>query len=159
MFSPMINPPMYVVTCTYRDERSGCLVGFGTQCSIQPPRFLACLSVENHTFKVAENASALAVHLLTENDRSLASLFGEQTGDKVDKFTKVPWHIGKTGAPILDDCDMYFEGMILEKVPFGDHVGFVLSPVDEGHNSEASEETQLTLHDVEDFSPGHPINK
>lgn len=34
-----INYPMFVVTTRHRAERSGCLVGFATQTSIDPPRF------------------------------------------------------------------------------------------------------------------------
>ena len=157
MFSSLVNPQMYVVTCSYDDEQSGCLVGFATQCSMQPPRFLICLSIENHTYKLANSASALAVHLLTDNDRGIASLFGEQTGDNVDKFATVSWHVGALGAPILADCDVFFEGRILAKVPFGDHVGFVLAPVDESAVPVTIDGAPLTLHDVESFHPGHPV--
>jgi flavin reductase (DIM6/NTAB) family NADH-FMN oxidoreductase RutF len=42
---------MYIVTAVGKDgERAGCLIGFGTQCSVKPPRFLACVSTENRTF-------------------------------------------------------------------------------------------------------------
>ena len=39
-----------VVTAAAGDDREGCLVGFATQASIDPPRILVCLSVENATF-------------------------------------------------------------------------------------------------------------
>ncbi|HSO96046.1 MAG TPA: oxidoreductase, partial [Acidimicrobiia bacterium] len=35
--------PMYVVTAASGGDVDGCLVGFATQCSISPPRFVACL--------------------------------------------------------------------------------------------------------------------
>ena len=34
-----LDQPSYVVTAADGDERAGCLVGFATQCSIEPPRF------------------------------------------------------------------------------------------------------------------------
>jgi flavin reductase (DIM6/NTAB) family NADH-FMN oxidoreductase RutF len=50
---------MFIVTAVGRDgERAGCLVGFATQCSIQPPRFLACISRENRTFDVVTEAES-----------------------------------------------------------------------------------------------------
>jgi NADH-quinone oxidoreductase subunit J len=49
-----------VTTCGADGERSGCLVGFSTQCSIDPGRFLVCLSRTNHTFAVAQEADFLA---------------------------------------------------------------------------------------------------
>lgn len=158
MFAPLIDPPMYVVTCKADNELSGCLIAFATQCSIRPQRFVACLSIENHTYRVAEQASSLAVHLLTEDDRAIAVLFGGKTGDEVDKFQDVAWHLGKTGAPILTECKSYIEGEILMKVAFGDHVGFLLDVVEEVDPSSEDGE-QLTLKDVEDLTPGHPIGE
>ena len=44
---------MLVVTAFDGRERAGCLVGFSTQCSIDPPRYLVCISTANHTARVA----------------------------------------------------------------------------------------------------------
>jgi hypothetical protein len=44
-----LDYPMFVVTTVAAGQRAGCLVGFTTQASIDPPRLLVCLSVENHT--------------------------------------------------------------------------------------------------------------
>jgi flavin reductase (DIM6/NTAB) family NADH-FMN oxidoreductase RutF len=148
---------MYIVTCIHGEELSGCLVGFATQCGIQPPRFLVCVSIENHTYKVASRASSLVVHLITDKDRGIASLFGEQTGDDVDKFAAISWRPGTLGGPILSDCEVFFEGRILATVPFGDHVGFVLAPIDESEVPVSLDGAPLTLHDVESFNAGHPV--
>ena len=132
-------------------------MGFATQCSFQPPRFLVCLSTANRTFELADGASVIAVHLLTNKNVQIASLFGEQTGDQVDKFLAVSWHLGPAGAPILNDCDAFFEGRIVAKVPFGDHVGFVLDPVEDIDALLEVEGTQLRLRDVEGYEAGHPF--
>jgi hypothetical protein len=50
------DPPMFVVTVFDGHERDGCLIGFATQCSIEPPRFLVCLSVKNRTTRIARSA-------------------------------------------------------------------------------------------------------
>src|SRR5581483_8280772 len=58
-----LDSPMVIVTAAAPDgRRSGCLVGFFTQCSIHPPRLLPCISKANHTFEVARAAPVLAVH-------------------------------------------------------------------------------------------------
>ena len=67
---------MLIVTAEVDGERAGCLVGFATQCSIQPPRFLVCLSRRNHTFRVAIRADTLTVHVVGPGDRALAARFG-----------------------------------------------------------------------------------
>jgi flavin reductase (DIM6/NTAB) family NADH-FMN oxidoreductase RutF len=154
-FAGALDYPMFVVTTTAGAERSGCMVGFTTQTSIDPPRFLACLSDKNHTFRVAQRAELLAVHVLGEDQHELAELFGGETGDEVDKFAKVRWQAGPGGVPVLEDCPTYVVGRILERRPMGDHVGFLLEPVavDPGTDHDAA---PLTLDEVEDVDPGHP---
>lgn len=77
---------LYVVTACANDEPSGCLAGFVTQASIDPVRFIVCVSKINHTFGVALTSPGLGLHLLGADQRDTASLFGEQTGDVIDKF-------------------------------------------------------------------------
>src|SRR3954453_19462919 len=94
-----LDYPMFIVAAAAGGERAGCLVGFATQCSIDPPRFLVCISVRNRTFRVARSAAGLVVHLVPEEAADLADLFGGQTGDEVDKFAQVTWSDGPGGAP------------------------------------------------------------
>ncbi len=53
-----LDYPLYVVTTAVNNEPTGCLIGFATQCSIHPPRFLACISKKNHTFQLARDIKA-----------------------------------------------------------------------------------------------------
>ena len=148
-----IDYPMFVVTAAYGGQRAGCLVGFTTQASIDPPRMLVCLSVANHTYRVAEHADVLGVHLLEPDRRDLAELFGARTGDEVDKFDRCAWTAGPAGVPLLVDCERRFVGDVLEKHRFGDHVGFLLEPVDvEAYDGGRG----LTFGQVEDMDAGHP---
>jgi flavin reductase (DIM6/NTAB) family NADH-FMN oxidoreductase RutF len=125
-----IDYPMYVVTALVGDERDGCLVGFATQCSIDPPRFLVCMSDKNRTTRLVERgrADAMVVHLVPEEASHIAELFGAETGDDVDKFERCEWTPGPEGIPVLADCPSWFAGRVLERVPFGDHIGHVLEP-------------------------------
>ena len=50
---------MLVVTAAGDEGPAGCLVGFSTQCSIRPPRYLVCLSDKNRTERVASRAAVL----------------------------------------------------------------------------------------------------
>src|SRR4051812_49584637 len=80
--------PMFVVTAATPEERSGCLVGFATQCSIDPPRMIVCLSKRNHTYRVAGQAGILRVRFLRSTDLDIAKLFGGGTGGKGAKFNR-----------------------------------------------------------------------
>ena len=129
-----LDYPMFIVTAAAGGERSGCLVGFATQTSIDPPRFLVCLSVKNRTYRVARRADVLGVHLVPAEATELAELFGGETGDEVDKFARAPWRDGPEGVPILADCPSWFVGRVLDRVDAGDHVGFLLEPVAAAHD-------------------------
>src|SRR5450755_4607140 len=83
-FTDRVDDPLMVVTVAGDwGDLSGCLAGFVTQCRIRPPRFLVCISKLHHTYFVAEQAKAIALHLLGEDQTELASLFGERSGDAV----------------------------------------------------------------------------
>ena len=147
-----IDFPMLIVTASDGQERSGCLVGFSAQCSIDPPRFMVWVSKRNHTYRVARAADVLTVHFPSREQVELAELFGTTTGDEVDKFASCAWHEGPHRAVVLDDVARWFVGRVTESVDTGDHVGFVLEPV-------AGEVTawtgQLGFQSVKDLDPGH----
>ena len=71
-----LDYPMFIVTACADGERSGCLIGFATQASIDPSRFLALLSHRNRTYRVGIRAELVAVHLVPEEADDLAELFG-----------------------------------------------------------------------------------
>ncbi|CPR06996.1 oxidoreductase [Mycobacterium bohemicum DSM 44277] len=152
----LLNYPMFVVTTRSGGPdamRAGCLVGFASQTSIHPPRFLIGLSRRNHTFRVAGDATHLAVHVFDRDHLDVVELFGSQTGDKVDKFERCAWHSGPEHMPILDDAAAWFVGSIVDRFGLGDHVGHLLAPVD-GKAPEELEEW-VSFGDVHHLQPGH----
>jgi flavin reductase (DIM6/NTAB) family NADH-FMN oxidoreductase RutF len=147
-----LDYPMFIATVAAGGERAGCLIGFATQSSIDPPRFLAGISDKNRTFRVAKDADSMAIHLVPEDAGELAELFGGETGDEVDKFARTGWREGPDGVPLLDGCPNRFVGRIVERIDFGDHVGMVLEPF----FAEADEESgQLGFHRAKRIEPGH----
>ncbi len=156
-FTDLLDYPMYIVTARAGGERAGCLVGFASQCSIRPARFMVWLSKANRTYQVAEHAERLAVHLLRRDQDRSARLFGGETGDRIDKFTDVPWHPGPGGALILDEAAAWFVGRVEDRIDGGDHVGFLLAP-EAAENLAGSRTPVLTLDDTHGIAPGHPAN-
>jgi flavin reductase (DIM6/NTAB) family NADH-FMN oxidoreductase RutF len=147
-----LDYPMFIATVAAAGERSGCLIGFATQCSIHPPRFLAGISDKNHTFRVAREADSMAIHLVPEDATELAELFGGETGDEIDKFERCEWRPGPGGVPLLDGCPNRFVGRIADRIDFGDHTGMVLEPF----FAEAEPgDSQLAFHRAKRIDPGH----
>ena len=154
-FLAELDYPMFIVTTvdSRTGERAGCLIGFASQCSIDPDRFVVWLSEHNHTYRVAHHAQALAVHSLTREQRALAALFGTRTGDEVDKFARCDWEQDSSGVPILTECPHWFVGTILDRVVWGNHIGFLLEPV-RSHGQRQG--PSLMYSDVRDLQAGHP---
>ena len=123
-----LDYPMFVATTIGAGERAGCLVGFATQTSIDPQRFLVCISDKNRTHRVLQDASAIALHVVPEGADDVVELFGGETADDVDKSARCEWHEGPDGLPILDRCPSWFAGRIVERHPLGDHVGHLVEP-------------------------------
>jgi flavin reductase (DIM6/NTAB) family NADH-FMN oxidoreductase RutF len=100
---------------------------------------------------LAQRAAVFAVHVVDEDNKAIAQLFGGETGDEVDKFAQVRWHY-VDGVPILEDCPRWFTGAVLEQIEMGDHVGHLLEPlrVETGPAS-----GQLTYQQARDIKAGH----
>jgi flavin reductase (DIM6/NTAB) family NADH-FMN oxidoreductase RutF len=146
-----LDYPMFIVTAAAGGERAGCLVGFATQASIDPARFLVCLSDKNRTYRVAQRTDVLAVHVVPADRDDLAQLFGSHTGDEVDKFAECGWEPGPEGTPIVDGCPNWFTGKVLDRLAAGDHQAVLLEPFLTG----AGVPSQLSFHRAKRIDPGH----
>src|SRR4051794_16109384 len=127
-FVSRLDYPVYVVTTQAGDDRAGCLVGFTTQTSIDPPRFLVCISKANATSRTVAAATHLAVHQLAPKDMDVARLFGEESEDWTDKFAQCSWQEGPYEVPGLDAAVGGVVGGGGERGDGGDHDRVLLAP-------------------------------
>jgi flavin reductase (DIM6/NTAB) family NADH-FMN oxidoreductase RutF len=151
-----LDPGMLVVTTAADGLRAGCLVGFHSQCSIEPRRYAVWISKANETYRVARRAETFGVHLVPADGFEIAALFGGETGDEIDKFEQCRWTEGPDGVPLLEACPDRFVGQRVDLVEVtGDHVCLVLAPgrTDRGG---ADARSWLTLEQAEAIPPGHP---
>lgn len=149
-----IDAPMTIVTAANGVERSGCLVGFWTQCSTHPVRCMVMLSKSDHTFRLARFAPTLAVHVLREGDGALAERFGAEAGDDVDQFEGLAWNAGPGGAPVLEGVD-WFAGTVGQAYDVGDHVAVIIDVLTNVGNHGRAEENQLSARLAEAVPSGH----
>lgn len=156
-FVDHLDPELCVVTAEADGERAGCLVGFSSQCSIRPVRYVVWLSKANRTYDIARRADHLAVHLLGHDQYALARLFGGETGDQVDKFATVDWSRGPHGTVVLGAARAWLVGRVVDHLAGGDHVGFVLAP-EASDTGNAPGRRPFRLSDADDITPGHPVD-
>ena len=148
-----LDQALLVVTTASDDQRAGCVVGFHTQCSIDPLRYSVWLSKANHTYRVALFATHLALHVPVDGDEALVELFGGTSGDDVDKFAGCEWTPGPGGVPLLAQCP---NRIVLERTAQfddgGDHLCVVGSPV---LADTVDELIPLRLSAASDIEAGH----
>jgi flavin reductase (DIM6/NTAB) family NADH-FMN oxidoreductase RutF len=123
-----LDYPLLVVTTANSKTWGGCLVGFSTQCSVDPLLLLICISRKNRTCRVADRAPGLAIHGISEAERDLAELFGGETGDEIDKFEQCEWNTGHLGLPILARAPGWIAGTIEARIDAGDHIAHLVKP-------------------------------
>jgi flavin reductase (DIM6/NTAB) family NADH-FMN oxidoreductase RutF len=108
----------------------------------------------NHTFEIAAEANLLVVHALSPVNVGLARLFGEKTGDEVDKFSRCRWQPGPDGrTPVLAECPRWFAGEVVGRIDSGDHLGLILAPIKVECRDHGP---QLGFQALRDLEPGHP---
>jgi flavin reductase (DIM6/NTAB) family NADH-FMN oxidoreductase RutF len=128
-FARGLDYTMLLVTTRHQSRLGGCLVGFATQTSIDPFRYLVCLSRNNATTRLAQAARHVAVHQLSADQSALARLFGGHSQDEVDKFASCSWAPGPAGMPLIKGCPVWLVGRILSRSGVGDHIACLLAPV------------------------------
>jgi flavin reductase (DIM6/NTAB) family NADH-FMN oxidoreductase RutF len=142
---------MFVVTAASKGERGGCLVGFTTQCSIDPLRFLVCLQEQRNVGRSRRRSPGSSP---PGADQRIAEHFGSVSAkNDPDKLASWPLGSGPGGLPILEDCDWFF-GRVVEQVDLGDHTGFVLDPT--GGKLERGTPGQLGYDQLDDVEAGQP---
>jgi len=144
----MLDSPVFVVTTQVDGQPSGCLVNFATQVGVRPPRFIIAIAKTSRACAVANRATHLAVHMLSQGQHGLAELFDDQTGDETTKFARCSWRGGPQGMPVLDDAAAWFVGRTLDRADFGDHIGYLLEPA--GVWAPENPEDFLYLSDLDD---------
>ena len=153
-FLDKLDFPMFIVTASGGGQRSGCLVGFVTQCSIDPVRLLVCISQKNHTHGVAMESSGLGVHLIPAERTDLVDLFGSHSGDDIDKFAHCEWAEGEHGVPLLAGCPSRLVCPVLERIVVGDHTAFLVEASDTGAGDEHI--YMFSMAKEQSVEPGQP---
>jgi len=148
-----VDQPLVIVTTASGEVKAGCLVGFHTQCGMEPVEYAVWLSKANHTYRVAALSEHFGVHFLSKEHHDLAALFGGETQEHVDKFAQCRWSVGPEGVPLLDRVQNRFVGRREAWLdPGADHACLVLRPISAAYSGDFE---PLRLDEVRDIDAGH----
>ena len=93
-------------------------VGSFTSISLEPPLVGFCPAHDSTSWPEVRQAPTFCVNVLAQDQVEVSRVFARKGGDK---FAEVPWHLGPTGSPVIEnslasiDCKLEFEH------PAGDH--------------------------------------
>lgn len=87
--------------------------------SLEPALVSWCVGKESRLFELFQQVDYFAVNILHSAQASVSQLFA---GSEQDKFSKVEWHSGMYGLPLLDDCPCIFQCQVEHRHPGGDHI-------------------------------------
>ena len=111
-----------VTIITTRDSQSnfyGLTANAITSLSLEPPLLLICIDRKAETFAHFYDSKTFTVNILAEDQTELSNRFAKSGGDK---FTGVPYRLGRLGTPILEGGLGHLECRIVETHEGGDHV-------------------------------------
>ncbi len=111
-----------VVTACHAGACHGITVSAFTSLSLDPPLVLLCIDQHSSCHEVVANAGSFAVNILAEDGEWLSRLFASPNPDK---FANVQYHVGRMGAPMLDEALAVIECRLHTQLPGGDHTIFV----------------------------------
>lgn len=122
-----------IVTAVAGDEPVGMAVNSFTSVSLDPPLVLFCAARTSTTWPRIRSARRFAVNILGDHQEGVSRLFATRGADR---FGSVAWHVGVSGAPLLDDVLAFVDCTIEAEHDAGDHVIVVGRVLDLGIGAE-----------------------
>jgi flavin reductase (DIM6/NTAB) family NADH-FMN oxidoreductase RutF len=102
----LVDREVWIVTAADGDRRGGLVATWVMQSSLDPDDLIVTVSISvNHfTRELIDASGAFALHLVAEDQTSLAFNFCSASGRNLDKLASVDWQPGTLGCPLLADC-------------------------------------------------------
>lgn len=121
----MIPYGLYIMTAKSGDEIAAATVNWVTQTSFDPPLVAVGVKTDSGAYAVARKAKAFALNMLGKDQKGAAFAFFKPAEPDGDTINGERFHLGETGAPVLETMPAAAECKLLEVVERGDHHIFV----------------------------------
>ncbi|MBN2173262.1 MAG: flavin reductase [Bacteroidales bacterium] len=124
---------IYMVSSKSGNQLSSYIANTVFQVTAEPPQIAISCHKNNTSAHIIEESGVFSVSVLEkETDAGLIGLFGYQSGNEEEKFDRVDYKYGTTGAPIILSHSLaYFECRVVDKYDVGSHYLFI-GKVEEG---------------------------
>ncbi len=118
---------LYIVTSRDNDKLNGQIINTAIQVTSDPVRVAVIINKKNLTHELITNSGTFTVSVLEESTPlTFIGPFGFKSGRDIDKFAKVKYKIGTTGAPlVIEHALSVLEAKVIDQVDLGSHTLFV----------------------------------
>ena len=110
------------ILCFRNGEQSHAMVGsWLSQCSFEPPLLMLGIKKGSYSHSMMEKNPCFSINFPRKDQKKLVEQFFRPHEAKDNKFGEAPFHLGKTGAPVLDETPGYLECKVTQIITGGDH--------------------------------------
>jgi len=111
-----------IVASVHEGRRSGLTATAVCSLALSPPRILASINMQGHTYGIVEQSRCMSINLLAENQQVLADHFAaKRAAEDSDRFINGNWITRATGAPILADALAALDCRVTNIIPLDTH--------------------------------------
>ncbi len=123
---------LYVIGSKSGDKLNGYIANTAFQVTADPPQIAISCHKDNLSSKLINESKAFSISVLDQKaDVGVIGNFGYNSGKEINKFEKVNYKTGKTGAPVLLDSTIaWFECEVVDSFDVGTHILFIGKVVD-----------------------------
>ena len=112
---------LYILGLRDGEKVHGMVGSWVSQCSFEPPLLMLGMKKGSYSHKMLDHNPFFSVNFPKKEQRKLVEGFFRPYEVKENKFGEVPFHLGKNGAPVLDDTLGHFECKAKQIILGGDH--------------------------------------
>lgn len=123
---------VYVLTTRRGQEVNGLTASWVSQVSFDPPLIMVAIEKNRYTHQMIQESGVFALCVLREDQEELAKHFIIPHWKLGNKFEGIPYHLGQTGSPIINEASAFVECRVVASYSPGDHTLFIGEVLDAG---------------------------
>jgi len=125
---------LYILGTRAGARRNGMTINFVTQVSFEPKLLAVSVEKEALTHELLVAGGVFVLNIVDREDRAIVRKFTKpvEVDDAAHTLNEIPFHDGRTGAPVLDQAVAYVECEVRDRVDVGTHTLFIGEVVDAG---------------------------
>ena len=112
---------LYILGLKNGDQYHGMVGSWLSQCSFEPPLLMLGIKKGSYSHGMIEKNPFFSINFPGKDQKKLVERFFRPLEVKDHKFGDIPFHLGKNGAPVLDETPGHLECKVREIVTGGDH--------------------------------------